>query len=115
MEFSAVLAELGSWGGQSGSSVFVYFSVDRDLFAGEALRTEIPNPRLRGLLHGHYNFPQNVVNLPETAGNAHVPLNSGIAIVVPATGILELLALDQAVEHRSEFTRILREEGLIID
>lgn len=107
------MAELGSWGGQSGSPVFVYFSVDRDLFAGETLRTEIPNPGLLGLLHGHYNFPQGVVNLSESAKDVHVPLNSGIAIVVPATGILELLALDQAIEHRAEFTRILREEGLI--
>lgn len=56
MELSAVLAELGSWGGQSGSPVFVYFSVDRDLFAGEALCLQIPNPRLLGLLHGHYTF-----------------------------------------------------------
>lgn len=113
MEFTAVLAELGSWSGQSGSPVFVYFSVDRDLFAGEALRAKIPNPRLLGLLHGHYNFPQSVVNLSEMTEDAHVPLNSGIAIVVPTTGVLELLALDQAVAHRAEFTRILREDGLI--
>jgi hypothetical protein len=113
MEFSVILAELGSWGGQSGSPVFVYFSVDRDLFAGEALRSKIPNPRLLGLLHGHYNFPQGVVSLSETANDAHVLLNSGIAIVVPATSVLELLAQDQAAAHRAKFTRILREDGLI--
>lgn len=113
MEIAAILAELGAWGGQSGSPVFVYFSVDRDLFAGEVLRTQIPNPRLLGLVHGHYAIPQGIFEKTEAFEHAHVPLNSGIAIVIPAASILELLASEQAVEHRAAFSQVLREGGLI--
>lgn len=113
MELSAVLAELGSWGGQSGSPVFVYFSVDRDLFAGEALRLQIPNPRLLGLLHGHYTVPQSIVENAGELGDARVPMNSGIAIVIPAATILEVIMSEPVLEHREHLTRILREEGLV--
>lgn len=113
MEIAAILAEFGSWGGQSGSPVFVYFSVDRDLFTGEVLRTEIPNPRLLGLVQGHYAIPQDILEKTEVFKDAHVQLNSGIAIVIPAASILELLASEQVVEHRAAFSQILREEGLI--
>lgn len=112
MEFRAILAELGSWGGQSGSPVFVYFSIDRDLFAGAEVKLVIPNPRLLGLVHGHYNFPQPVIGLSDDQA-AQVHLNSGIAIVVPASEILAVLALDEAKKHRSEFVAILRQEGLL--
>lgn len=112
MEFRAILAELGSWGGQSGSPVFVYFSVDRDLFAGNELKLAIPNPRLLGVMHGHYNFPQPVSGLADDQA-AQVHLNSGIAIIVPAAAILDVLALDEAQTHRADFVRILKEEGLL--
>lgn len=112
MEFHAILAELGSWGGQSGSPVFIYFSIDRDLFAGDSLMTTIPSPHLLGVVHGHYNFPQTIPDLPDN-GAARVNMNSGIAIIVPATAILEILAMDEAGDYRSKFIRILREEGLI--
>jgi hypothetical protein len=112
MEFEAIFAELGSWSGQSGSPVWAYFSVDRDLFAGSTLATTIPNPRLLGIVHGHYNFPQNVRN-PFGSEALTVNMNSGIAIIVPASKILEVLSLDRAVEHREFYVRVLREEGLI--
>jgi len=112
MEFEAIFAELGSWNGQSGSPVWAYFSIDRDLFGGNVLATKIPNPRVLGVLHGHYNFPQNVLGISDK-NSAKVNMNSGIAIIVPASKILEVLSLDCAVEHRANFVRILREEGLI--
>lgn len=112
MTFRAILAELGSWGGQSGSPVFIYFSVERALFAGSELHLKLPNPRLLGLIHGHYTVPQRLTGAPENLG-VHVPLNSGIAIIVPASAIIEALALEQATEHRERFVTMLREEGLI--
>ncbi|HUP25000.1 MAG TPA: hypothetical protein VNB06_18925 [Thermoanaerobaculia bacterium] len=112
MKFRAIFAELGSWGGQSGSPVFVYFSVDRGLFAGSELQLTIPTPRLLGLIHGHYTVPQKLAGAPATLG-VHVPLNSGIAIIVPASEILEVLAQEVATAHRVKFVTVLREEGLI--
>lgn len=109
MEFEAILAELGSWNGQSGSPVWAYFSIDRHLFAGQELAAKIPNPRLLGVVHGHYNFPQTVQNFDA----AKVNMNSGIAIIVPATKIFEVLGLDAALEYREHFVRVLREEGLL--
>lgn len=112
MEFSAFLAELGAWPGQSGSPVFIYFSIDRHLFAGERLQMQIPNPRLLGLIHGHFNFPGSVRSSDGVTA-ASADLNSGIAIVVPASGILDVLSQPQAVEYREQCVCILREEGLI--
>lgn len=112
MEFPAILVELGAWNGQSGSPVFVYFSTDCDLFSGQTPRTQIPNPRLLGILSGHHIISQKISSLPGDPDNTPVPVNSGISVVVPATGIFEVLAQDQAVEFRSEFIRILREAKL---
>jgi hypothetical protein len=113
MEFSAILAELGSWAGQSGSPVFVYFRLDRNLFTGDTIQMKMPNPRLLGLIHGHYTLPQNVIDLSGEVSKARVQLNSGIAIVIPATAILDVLEQERAVTLRAEYVRILREDGLI--
>jgi len=113
MEFAAILAELGCWGGQSGSPVWVYFSIDRDLFAGDKLNLSVPNPRLLGLLHGHFDIPRAIVDSSTSSSAATVPLNSGIAIIIPAAAILELLGMDDAVAQRAEYSKALRDEGLI--
>lgn len=113
MEIDAVLAEIAAWGGQSGSPVFVYFSVDRNLFAGDQLSTQIPNPRLIGLVHGHYNVIQRLVSNESEYSDLHIPLNAGIAIIVPAAKIQELLMMEMVVEDRERVKQILREEGLI--
>jgi hypothetical protein len=113
MEIDAVLAEIAAWGGQSGSPVFVYFSVDRGLFAGNQLSMQIPNPRLLGLVHGHYNVIQRPVSGEPEHSDIRIPLNAGIAIIVPAVKIEELLMMEAVVEDRNQVKRILREEGLI--
>jgi len=112
MEMDAILAELSAWAGQSGSPAFVYFSIDRGLFAGKALQLQIPSPRLLGILHGHFIIPQAVRERDEEFLHAHVPLNSGIAILVPATKITEVLQGEEPQEHRERCNAILSEEGL---
>lgn len=113
MEMDAILAELSAWGGQSGSPAFVYFSIDRGLFAGSALQFQIPNPRLLGVVHGHFTIPESVRERDEEFLGAHVPLNSGIAILVPARKITEVLEGEKPQEYREFFKTTLREEGLI--
>ena len=113
MEIDAVHAEIASWGGQSGSPVFVYFSIDRALFAGNQLQMQIPNPRLMGLVHGHYNIAQRVVATESEYSDLHVPLNAGIAIIIPATKIHELLISEPVLEDLEQVKTVLREEGLI--
>lgn len=128
MEMQVILADLSSWGGQSGSPAWAYFSVDRHLFGGEALNMEVPSPRLLGVLHGHYSVRQIVEEdttkppwereeQPSVSDNTpskrHVRLNSGIAIIVPAPRILDLLQTKQAKQVREEFREVLREEGVL--
>lgn len=100
MEMDAILAELAAWGGQSGSPVFVYFSIDRGLFAGSALQFQIPNPRLLGVVHGYFTIAESVRERDEEFLGAHVPLNSGIAILVPARKITEVLESEASQKHR---------------
>jgi hypothetical protein len=90
MTFEAILVELASWGGQSGSPVFVYFTVDRDLFTGNVLSLQVPTPRLLGVLFGHYSV--------ETQPG--FPQNSGISIVVPCDAILEVLQSEVPFGYR---------------
>lgn len=111
MEIEAILAEAASWGGQSGSPAFVYFSLDRGLFVGDRVEMRLPNPRLLGLVHGHYNIVQRVFEKDEEYQNLRVPLNAGIAIIVPAMKILELLNSRPVIEDREELTRAFHKEG----
>jgi hypothetical protein len=111
MEIEAILAEAASWGGQSGSPAFVYFSFDRGLFVGDRVEMRLPNPRLLGLVHGHYNIVQRVIEKDAEYQDLRVPLNAGIAIIVPAMKILELLNSAPVVEDREELKRAPQEEG----
>lgn len=109
MQMDAILAEAAAWGGQSGSPAFVYCSIDRQLFAGNRLQLQLPRPALLGLIHGHYTISQPISGEEEY----RVPLNAGIAILVPAEKIIELLNLPEVVEDLEQIKTILREEGLI--
>lgn len=113
MTFEAILVESLSWGGESGSPAWVYFSVDRDLFAGQALNPRIPNPRLLGLHHGHYNVPAPLEAPSDDYREALVRLNAGIGIVVPAYSILELLMSEPVAREREEFRQAVRAQGLL--
>src|SRR5205823_3354361 len=55
---SAYLAEMLSWGGESGSPVFTYGL--NALIAPSTVPMSFQNPRLIGLLHGHYEVQERV-------------------------------------------------------
>ncbi|MCZ7627379.1 MAG: serine protease [Candidatus Methylomirabilis sp.] len=93
----AYLLELQSWGGQSGSPVFVYYPADREL---NRLKVRGAGPELLGLIHGHHDLDKKVKFTGDFPGTAKVPLNAGIAILIPSQKINELLMGDELLEDR---------------
>ncbi len=59
----------------------------------------IGNPGL-GLVQGHYEIGKDVEFLGDMLGSGKVPVNTGMAIVIPAQKILDMLLLPQLAEHR---------------
>jgi hypothetical protein len=101
----AYLIESLSWGGESGSPVFTYGL--NQIFATPGVPMSLQLPRVIGLLHGHYQMEEAVEFQPrecETSGT--VNLNSGMAVVIPAHKILELLDYPDFLAKRN---RVLEE------
>jgi hypothetical protein len=100
----AYLIEARSWGGHSGSPAFIYYPPDRDAgttgnysFGGAA-------PALLGLISGHFPIPlQSALrdSLDSTAESA----NAGIAVVIPAQAILDILMDDEQVRIRKTLAK----------
>jgi hypothetical protein len=105
------LVELRSWGGESGSPVFVYeehVSMPNadfgaysalPLIARADLRASYVQPRLLGMLHGHFQIPGQASGGVDIQGQ---DVNSGIAVVLPFEDIAETLSLDELSAERSE-------------
>lgn len=94
----AYLVEARSWGGHSGSPVFVYFAPDRNpgiLMAGGGA-----DPRLLGLVQGHYELEGRLKG--DVVGTESVRLNAAIVVVIPAAEILELLELPKFADERAK-------------
>jgi hypothetical protein len=83
---NAYLVETKSWGGESGSPVF-----HCKWPYSPRVPISIIDPRLLGLLHGHYEIPTK-----SSTSSASFDLNSGIGVVIPAQAIHELL-MDQGL------------------
>jgi hypothetical protein len=92
----AYLAETKSWGGESGSPVF-----HSKWQTSPTVPVSTKNPRLIGLLHGHYNIPKNI------SDKSTVDLNSGIGVIIPFKYIWQLLNLDAFVKHRERLKKEL--------
>lgn len=96
-DMEAYLVELRSLGGLSGSPVFVWSTGLRFAAPGKppAMSTVF---RLLGLVHGHWDAPVD----SGVAGEWLRPdrLNLGMAMVVPARRILEVLDHPKLVERR---------------
>lgn len=88
----AYLIEARSIGGLSGSPAFVR----------ETVSSGIGGSYLLGLMHGHWDIPLEARDdhVPQADGEAQGKVNMGIAIVVPATKILEVLNQPALVEMR---------------
>jgi hypothetical protein len=113
----AYLVETKSWGGQSGSPVFIHYAPDR-LHTGVGgnmlLNTALP-PKLLGIVHGHFHDKGSVrADGPEDDAYdlpliGNVKLNTGIAIVIPAQAIIDLLMDDEFVDERND--RVKERDG----
>lgn len=95
VEIEAYLVEGRSWGGQSGSPVFLYLPTVRRQGRGW-----YPEFSLLGLIHGHH--PHEVIADFGPGGKAKVDINAGILVVVPAQAILDLLGREDVVKERNE-------------
>jgi hypothetical protein len=101
----AYLVEARSWGGNSGSPAFIYFPPDREMGGGMVIGD---NPIvLLGLVHGHYEIHQEIALLGDV-GSGKVPVNAGIAALIPAQKITEVLMHDELVEQREKLLVELR-------
>jgi hypothetical protein len=92
----AYLVEARSWGGHSGSPAFVYFPADR-FGTSISLNTVLPI-FLLGLVQGHYDIQWEMRFLGDLG---QVPINAGIAVVVPAQDIYDLLISAEAERAES--------------
>jgi len=99
------LVESRSWGGESGSPVFVY--EEHNLFfdsdhAPVAHTQTVGHAHLMGIMHGHYEREIDVTSKRKKIGNADV--NTGIAIVMPVSELRDLLNDARLVEDRERRT-----------
>jgi hypothetical protein len=89
----AYLIEARSFGGMSGSPVFV----TKEIALG---RTQI---HLLGLIHGHWDIsPEKIMDSASEDAGSKPNVNLGIAIVAPAKKILETIYRAELVEDRAQ-------------
>jgi hypothetical protein len=106
---AAYLVEARSWGGHSGSPTFWYFKPDR--VPGEIF---IPNRKggplsaLLGLVSSHYEIPREV-DFTGDVGEGKVSINAGMAAVIPARFISELLFGDEFIEQRKKIEEKIKQ------
>ena len=105
------MIEAHSWGGQSGSPVFIA-STHHMIHDEVTLDGTTVSPIMLGFLQGHFDIdtaPKIEQSDAEQYGyesaiaemsGVKVPVNAGIAIVVPAERITEMLMRDEFVEDR---------------
>jgi hypothetical protein len=90
----AYLVESRSIGGLSGSPVFYDIYAAKEAFLGESRFLTTPIKfRLLGVMHGHFNLPDIAPDSITEDANERATINSGIAIVIPAEKIVEVLDL----------------------
>lgn len=96
------LIEARSIGGLSGSPVFVRPSVtiEVDSESGPAKLAASTRPKLFGLTHGHWAIKESDINKPQIDHDRQRGVNYGVAIVVPAAKILEIIDRPELREDR---------------
>lgn len=96
VQIDVYLVEVRSWGGHSGSPVWVYFPSTRVSTQGVRFNDlAATQPVLLGLVQAHYPIDPDEPVLGDIDGNSSLAANAGIAIVVPADKIREVLMDDQ--------------------
>ncbi len=119
-DMDAYLIEGRSIGGLSGSPVFVYLGLFR--YSEGKIQKSVDNQPIffwLGLIHGHWKIAQNEVdvimdmeNTKEKKSEKVDELNMGIAIVVPAIKIAEILNRDDFVNMRKVEDKKRKERNL---
>lgn len=101
----AYLVEARSWGGHSGSPAFVYYPSDR---IHGIVDTSTWEPALLGLVQGHYEILQDAALPGDILEKVSVPINSGIAVIIPAQKIMDTLMQEELVDKRNEVLQASR-------
>jgi hypothetical protein len=96
VSIDAYLLETRSIGGLSGSPVFVVTSG----FRGSGTIFMGPQFFLLGLVHGHWDSPFTAVDALTPDGVRSEAINMGIALVVPASKIVDVTNRPEFVEFR---------------
>lgn len=105
------MVELRSIGGMSGSPVFVYFSPLRPIMRHRSAKNKKAG-FLLGILWGHIHMKESVrgTDNEPLAEGWRVRANSGMAGVVPAWKLNELLEIPKLVRKREEDEKILEQQ-----
>lgn len=107
-EHPAYLVELHSWGGLSGSPVYVHRRIS------QMQGNDIELIGFLGVISGHFSILQQAEATGDVFGEISVALNSGIAVVTPAGAVRELLWREDVLEdreHAFDAARKKREES----
>lgn len=104
-DIEAYLIELRSIGGLSGSPAFVQETLSSQQLGGTGAIY------LLGLVHGHWDIPpENKSAVKDIRGKGAI--NMGIAIVIPAKKILEVINQPELVEKRQVAEEELKQQNL---
>lgn len=106
----AYLVEARSIGGLSGSPVFAHLILGR----GGNLKLGSPRFFLLGLMHGHYDSPLTEADDATIDDAESERVNMGIAVVVPATKILETINQEWFLQARKEHEEKLRQAAAAV-
>ena len=100
------LIEAHSIGGMSGSPVYV-----RETVSLSAGMTGTGNMKLLGLMHGHWDIKESEMNKPSFVHDRQRGVNMGIAVVVPASKILETVNHPELVAMRERTDAEINQGG----
>lgn len=115
-EMKAYLIESRSIGGLSGSPVFVHLGTVREIDGKPDFLTN--KYYLLGLMHGHWDVPvhrvEDGISMDANLFDSIERINMGIAIVVPAKKLLEVLNHPELVQMRANLEANLNKELLVM-
>lgn len=104
----AYLIEARSVGGISGAPVFVRETVNLSVVTTDGRQMQVPlsgSYLLLGLMHGHWDVDETQINEPfirSVTREERLGVNVGIAVVVPAQKIHDILMTDEMIRHRQK-------------
>jgi hypothetical protein len=97
------LAECRSWGGHSGSPVLWTTPRIGRVIEGEGMKgpqQPFLHTGLLGLVSGHFDIEQKARGTGDWPAEIRTAINSGIAVVTPASKIKDLIEREDVVEAR---------------